>query len=424
MTRRRGFFIAGGILLGSVALAILMVELRPEPDVEPPHSRIPFATTAPAVAGTGAIPVYGSGTVRPRAEIDVAAEVRGKVSWVDPAFQSGGRVRGGQVLFRIDDADYRNRVRQSNANVAAQQVVLLKAEEEARIARSEYSRFLSRQAGGASSGEANPLTLREPQLKAARAALARDSATLADAELALSRTEVRAPFDGIVRAESVDVGQLIEMGQSVGRLYAADAFEVVVPLSDAAAALIPGLWRLRPGDGNRGIAVQVVAEYGEGRYAWAGYVDRVEASLDERTRTMRVIVRVPRPFASGAPVGAADDSGAGAGPPAVPARSRAGGPPLLVPPLLVGKFVDVRIEGIAPDRYFILRRAALRNGDEVWAIRDDTLLTVVPVRVLQRSDDDVFVTGALEAGQPIVVGGIQVVTEGMIVRSASGRENP
>ena len=87
-----------------------------------------------------------------------------------------------------------------------------------------------------------------------------------------------------------------------------------------------------------------------------------------------------------------------------------------VPPLLVGKFVKVRIEGIIPDQYLILRRSALRPGNEVWAIRDDTLLTIVPVRVLQRSDDKVFVTGTLKAGQKVVTGGVQVATEGMVVR--------
>ncbi|WP_419161495.1 efflux RND transporter periplasmic adaptor subunit [Candidatus Palauibacter sp.] len=402
MTRRRTYLTAGGILLGSVLVAAVMVALRPDPPLRPPDSGIPYAATAPAVAGEGAIPVYGAGTVRPSAEINVAAEINGKVSWVAPTFQSGGRVREGQVLFRIDDADYQNRVRQARANVAAQQVALLQAEEEARIARSEYAQYRNREA---SSTTASPLTLREPQLEAARAALARDSAGLADAELALSRTAVRAPFDGVVRDEAVDIGQFVSAGVGVGRLYAADAVEVVVPLSDADVALIPGLWELESG-GSR-VAARVIAEYGDERYAWQGQVDRVEASLDAQTRTIDVIVRVPEPFAAGAREGA--DEGA--------SWTRS-------PPLLVGKFVEVRIDGAEPSRYFVLRRPALRTGDEVWAVRDDTLVTIVPVRVLQRSDDDVFVIGALEGGQPVVVGGLRIATEGMRVRTAASEENP
>ena len=393
MSRGKSLLVAGAILLISVSVAYLMIWLKPEPEIRPLTSRAPFAITAPAVVGTGAIPVYGAGTVRPVAEIDVAAEINGKVIWVDPAFQSGGRVRKGQILFRIDDADYRNRVQQARANVAAQHVALLRAREEAQIARAEYAQF---RRGQTDIAEANPLALWEPQIEAARAAVTRDSAVLADAELALARTKVRAPFRGVVQAESIDMGQFIVAGQSVGRLYATDAVEVVVPLSDANAVLIPGLWELKAGDGDRRVRARVIAEYGDGSYAWEGYVDRAEASLDEQTRTIDVIVRVPNPFASGTRVEAAGvDPG---------------------PPLLVGKFVEVKIEGITPDRYFILRRSALRPGNEIWAVRDDTRLTIVPVRVLQRSDDQVFVTGTLKAGQAVVIGGIQVATEGMEVR--------
>ena len=275
--------------------------------------------------------------------------------------------------------------------MAAQHVALLRANEEAQIARAEYAQFSQTDIA-----EANPLALWEPQIEAARAAVIRDSAVLADAELALARTKVRAPFRGVVQAESIDIGQFVVAGQSVGRLYATDAVEVVVPLSDANAALIPELWELEAGDGDKRVLARAIAEYGDGSYAWEGYVDRAEASLDKQTRTINVIVRVPDPFTSGTWVEAA---GVGSG-----------------PPLLVGKFVEVRIEGIIPDRYFILRRSALRPGNEIWAVRDDTLLTIVPVRVLQRSDDKVFVTGTLEAGQAVVIGGIQVATEGMAVR--------
>lgn len=402
MSRFRSALIAVGILGGAIVVAVVMIRLRPEPPVREPPSTSPFVTTGVATAEEGAIPVHGAGTVRPRAEIDVAAQVGGTVTWVAPSFQGGGRVRADEVLFRIEDADYVNRVQQAQANVAAQQVALLQEEERARIAREEYER-MQRRSGGGASGAASALTLRQPQLEAARAALARDSAALADAELALSRTEVKAPFSGAVRSESVDVGQFVGPGQSVGRLYAADAVEVVVPLSDADAALIPRLWNLVAGDGNRSVRATVAATYGDGRYTWSGYVDRAEAALDEQTRTIDVVVRVPNPFRGGTP--ANEDGGAATG------AGSSG------PPLLVGQFVDVRIDGVAPERYFAVPRAALRTGNEVWAVRGGTTITIVSVRVLQRIDDVVYVTGGLEDGQRVVVSGIQIATEGMQVRT-------
>ena len=406
MSRRRNALTAGAILFGFVIVAVVLVQLRPDPFLPPPPPRTPFVTTVPAEARSGPIPVYGAGTVRPWAQIDVAPQVNGKVSWVEPAFQSGGRIRGGQVLFRIDDADYINRVRQASANVAAQQVALLQAGEEARIAKAEYERFRIRRTGNTVPPDASPLTLREPQLAAARAALARDSAILADAELALSRTQVRAPFSGVVRGESVDLGRFVAAGQGVGRIYADDAVEVVVPLSDADAGLIPGLWQLRAGDGDSRVRARVTARYGESGYAWEGYVDRAEAALDEQTRTIGVVVRVPDPFAGGVPEAHR------------PAGTDGG------PPLLVGQFVDVQIEGIAPAQYFVVPRPALRPGDEVWLLRDDSLVTIVPVQVLQRSRRSVFVAGALEAGQAVVVAGIAVATEGMRVRPGSEEGPP
>ena len=405
MSRGLSFLVAGAILAACLAVAGVMVAQRPEPARRPVPSRVPFAVTAPVVAGVGALLVHGAGTVRPRAQIDVAAEISGRVEWVAPAFQSGGRVRQGQLLFRIDDADYRNRVEQARANVAVQRVELLRVTEEARIARSQYERFKRLRNGSEFAAETSPLVLWEPQLEAAEAALARDRAVLAEAELRLSRTEVRAPFAGAVRTESVDVGQFVAAGEGVAQLYAADAVEVVVPLSDVDAALVPGLWELEAGNADRRVPAGVVAEYGDARYAWAGYVDRVETALDEQTRTLDVIVRVPNPFAAGAPQGSnADHAATGA------------------PPLLLGMFVEVRIQGRRPDEYFQVPRPALRPGDEVWVVRDGAI-HIVPVRVLQRADDDVFVTGALETGEPAVVGGIQIATEGMLVRTAAGGDS-
>lgn len=409
MSRTTGWLVAGAIVIGASGLAVFLVSQRPEPERRPPPSQIPFAITAPAQAGEGAIPVFGAGTVRPRAEVDVAAEVSGKVVWVDQAFESGGRVREGQVLFRIDDVDYRSAVEKARANVALQRVEVLKAREEAQVARKQYEQFKERQAENGAASAASPLALWQPQLEAAEAALARDAATLAETELNLARTAVKAPFSGVVRTESVDVGQFVAAGRGVARLYASDAVEVVVPLPDSDAALIPGLWDLRAGDGNREVAVHVLADYGGRRYVWDGYVDRVEGVLDKQTRTLDVIVRVPEPYGSGVPeAGGGEDSDAD--------------PEAGEPPLLVGKFVDVELDGVAPDAWFRIRRPALRPDNEVWAVRDGKV-TIVPVTVLQRADDDVYVTGSLEPGQALVVGGLQIATEGMEVRAgtATGR---
>ncbi len=398
MTNRRRLLTMAGIIIGAIVVARVMILLRSEPPRRPPEPESPIVSVGTVVAGSGPILVFGSGTVRPRWEIDVAPEVGGKIVAVSPNLQSGGHVSAGEVLVRIDPAEYENRVQQAEADVATQRVGLLQAEEEASIARAEYEQFRARESRrGNGAAPPSPLVLREPQLQAARAALARAEAQLRDAELALSRTEVTSPFDGRVRNEVADVGRIVAPGQSLGQIYASDAVEVVVQLSDDDAALIPNLWSLQAGDDDRSIPAAVTIEYGARRFFWEGYVDRAETALDERSRTIAVVVRVPDPFGAGQAVELDLETGA-------------------APPLLVGQFAQVAIDGLELAEYFILPRRALRLGNEVWAIAADGRVQIVAVDVLQETDEQLYVIGDFTDGQLVIVAGTTVATNGMEVR--------
>ena len=384
------------IIVASVALAVFLISRAPEPVRTEQPPTVPFVQTGLVKAGAGPIPVFGSGTVWPSAEVDIVPQVGGKIVWVDPGFQSGGRVAAGQTIFRIEEIDFQYRIEDAEAKLAASRVAFLNEQEQASIAREQYEMYTGLREDEASASMANPLTLREPQLNSAQAAVDRNEAMLAEANLALSRTRVEAPFDGFVKEESVDVGQIVAAGQPVGRIFATDSVDVIVPLSDSDAALIPGLWSLSAGDGNQAVTARVVARYGDGTYAWEGYVDRVKASLDRQTRTIDVIVRVPDPVHSGIPMDGSAHPGGN-------------------PPLLVGKFVEVEIEGLALEEYYRAPRAALKSGNEVWVVTDGGVVGIVPVEVLQRVSDEVYLTGTLENGQPVVTGGILFATEGMRV---------
>jgi len=405
MTSHRRLLTIAGIMIGAILVARVMIMLRPEPPRRPPEPEAPIVSVETVMAGSGPILVFGGGTVRPHWEIDIAPEVGGKIVAASPNLQSGGHVSAGEVLVRIDPADYENRVQQAEADVATQRVALLQAEEEAQIARTEYDQFRARESRrGNGAAPPSPLVLREPQLQAARAALARAEAQLRDAELVLSRTAVTSPFDGRVRSEVADLGRLVTAGQSLGQIYASDAVEVVVPVSDDDAFLIPNLWSLQAGDDDRSIPATVTIEYGARRFFWEGYVDRAETVLDEQSRTIDVVVRVPDPFSQGRAVEGDSKTGA-------------------EPPLLIGQFARVAIDGVELEEYFILPRRALRPGDEVWAIATDGRTQIVAVDVLQETDEQIYVVGDFTDGQLVIVAGITVATNGMEVRvnDAGGR---
>ena len=395
MGRIRSFLVAGIILVVCVVIATILIARKPETARQTVPSRAPFVTTDSVMSGEGPIPIYGRGTVRPYAEVDVTAEISGRVVWVNPTFQSGGLVSSGEILFRIDDANYLGRVDRARANVTAQELELMRVKEESSIAKTQFERWENE----GNTGQPSPLALWEPQVEAAQAALNRDQAELAEAELHLSKVAISSPFTAAVLSESVTVGQFVVAGQNVGRLYSIDAVEVVVPLPDESAALIPELWGLRPNTQNSRIPARVIAKYGEQHFSWAGYVDRAEAALKKQTRTIEVVIRVPDPFTAGLNLNTETLT-----------RSNS------TPPLLIGKFVNIEIDGVVPDRYFRVRRSALKPNAEVWVVRNDVLHRV-SVQVLQRSEDEVFLTGPLEEGQQVVLSGIQAAIDGMAVRT-------
>ena len=100
MTNRRRLITMAGIIIVAVGVARVMILLRPEPPRRPAEPETPIVFVEPVVAGSGPILVFGSGSVRPYWEIDIAAEVGGKIVAVSPNLQSGGHVSAGEVLVR------------------------------------------------------------------------------------------------------------------------------------------------------------------------------------------------------------------------------------------------------------------------------------------------------------------------------------
>lgn len=383
--------IVGAGLLGLV----LLIVFRPRPAPQEPPRRVPLVVTAPADVRSGNLTIQGNGTVRPKSQIVISPQVAGRVEWVSPAFASGGRFAKGDLLLRIEDADYVNRVDAASAAVAQRQVEVLQWEEEQALARDEYQRLLAREEMDApDSASLSSLIFREPQLQAARAGLKSAEAQLADARLALGRTRIVAPFDGIVRSKSVDVGQYVAPGQNLASLYDRDEVEIVAALTDAEASLVAGLWEAGAGNEETRIPAVVRAAFGGRTWEWPAYVDRAEGALNEETRTVDVVVRVPDPFVS-------DEAGRR-------------------PPLLLGTYAQVDIQGGMQAAYTVMPRMALRDGDVVYVVEQDTLLITRPATLLQEVGPDVLVRADIAPGEPIVVSPLSIVTDSMVVQVADG----
>ena len=325
--------------------------------------------------------------MRPRADIILSAQVSGEIVATSPALVTGGSFKKGETLAHIDPRPFRSALNQAQADRQALQADL-------EFAEKQLQRDQKLTASGAKSERQRDETLN--QRDRTKAQIAGLDALISARLIDLERTAIIAPFDGRVLTDLVDEGSVVRPGVEIARVYATDIFEIIVPFSDREAALIPGLW-----DTERRQTVRATATLPfRGRlYRWDGYVDRVEAGIDPATRTIDVIVRVAEPTRPGYLIDA-DTQGIIGDP----------------PPMLIGTYADIEIDGVSLS-YALIPRSGLKNGNSVWLVKNDKTLKVISVEVIQDQESMVAIrSSGLEAGAKIVVSSLAFATDGLEVR--------
>ena len=428
-------------LLGVGLLAIIaMIAIRPAPRREEPPVRAPLVRVVPALVGTIALKVNAQGTVMPRTASDLVAEVAGRVEWVSPALVSGGAFEAGEALVRIEGADYEAELESARAAVARAESEASRAGKELRRQRKLAKNSVASQSRIDDAENANRIA--QASLREARARRAR-------AERDLDRTELRAPYTGRVRSESVDVGQFVNRGVSIGRLYAVDYAEVRLPLPDRELAYLDAdVLTALGGESTDRPAVRLTAEFAGKTHSWMGEIVRSEGEIDARSRMVHVVARVedpyglktrPAPVLSGeasAPEGGeasgsspADPSGGAALPdePAQPAElGWKAAPEPGSAPLAVGLYVEAEIEGRNVHGAYVLPREALHDhrgsSGNVWVVDDEDRLRARAVEVLRAQRNVVVITDGLAPGERVSVSRLRAPVDGMAVRVAGQPE--
>jgi hypothetical protein len=90
------------------------------------------------------------------------------------------------------------------------------------------------------------------------------------------------------------------------------------------------------------------------------------------------------------------------------------------PPLLLGSFVRVEIDGTPLVDVAVLDAALLHDGKHVWVMNDSNELEIRAVTVAFRGRDQVFVSSGLSAGERVIRSGLSVPVAGMSLRLTAG----
>jgi RND family efflux transporter MFP subunit len=366
------------VVLGGAGLVALLVMTAPKPEEKNKAAAPPAVQFAIAHARPAAISVSVQGEARPRVEATLAAQVAGRLVWSSPNFVEGGAFREGDTIARVDDADYRLAVIRANSQVAQAQEALAREEAEGELARQDWQ-TLGR-------GEPTPLAVREPQLAQARAALAAAQASLRSAELDLSRTNIRAPFTGRLREQRANVGDYVGPGAPVAVMFATDAMEIRVPLTDADLASMRTPVGFSASAARAGPPAHVSVVSGGRIRTWEGRLVRIEATVDAQTRLVYGVIQVPNPF---------------------DARHAA--------PLAPGMFVSAQIDGSSRESLVAAPRSALKRNEYVYVVNADNTIDVRQVRPAQTTADEVLFRDGVADGERLVVSVLTSPREGMAV---------
>jgi RND family efflux transporter MFP subunit len=367
-------------VLGVGGVAVLSA-LKPEPE-KAEEARIGLNVFAEKVRkGDLQITVEAQGEVRPRREIIVAPQISGRIAYVSPDFIDGGFIKQGQLLVRVEAADYELAVVRARSGVASAEQGLTREIAEAELAQQDIEDL--------GITDVSPLARREPQLAQARAALDAAKAQLKDAELALERTAVYAPFSGRVWERDVDIGQVVATGQSLGRIFANDVVEVSLPLDDEEMGRLGLPLAFAASDAQPGPKVDFSAVVGGIERHWTGEVVRTAAAVNSQTRQINVIAELKDPYGKGA------DDGA---------------------PMAPGLFVNAVIEGNTIPDVLIAPRAALRGEDRIFiGNADEGTLSIRTVDLIYSDTHGAYVRSGIEAGEFAITSPIQAAFDGMNV---------
>ena len=378
------------IAILAFAILIFVVIVRNPERLEPstPEQSLATVRVEQVQPQSVTLQVQSQGKVQAARRVNLSSATSGQVSWVSSSFVAGGFFAADEVILRLDSSDFENALERSRST-------LEQAETEASHANVELERYRElAQRRLVSESQLQDLQ-RQADISAGR--LRDAKAQLAQTQLDLRRSEVRAPFATIVENTAIELGQNVNRGQSLANLLSADDVEVRLPLalSQLGYLDIPLGYR---GELPDDLAPEVTLSgmFGGQLHHWRGKLVRTEAGIDASNNSVQAIVRVEQSAVQNLPAGESSQS----------------------IPLPVGLYVEANIRGKTVDNLYALPREVIRSGNRVLVVDAENRLRFRGVEILRLENERVLIAAGLRPGERICMSPIQAVVDGMLVQVA------
>ncbi|MBK1878840.1 efflux RND transporter periplasmic adaptor subunit [Pelagicoccus mobilis] len=322
------------LLVVMVALAVLMVKGRKAPPTFPKKEVVISVVVNEASPQTVTPVVQTFGTTQSYYSTLVSSQVGGEIIEMSPDFEVGNSLAKGDWLVKINPADFEANLASRRAALANAITALAEEETRSLLAKEDWL------SAGKALSQATDLTLRKPQLAAAKAAVQSAKSAVAQAELDLERTTIVAPFDAIVDKRTASLGDVVSRGAGLGSILARERIQVRVPITPSQAA------RLRLphfGENNDPLSATLTSPTIPNA-EWEASIGRVEPLIDPRNQSVYLVGDIEDPFEN----------------------QRAFLP--------VGAFVNVSISAEPINEVFTFREAAVVEDAFVWVVSPDSTL--------------------------------------------------
>ncbi|PIW61778.1 efflux RND transporter periplasmic adaptor subunit [Shewanella sp. CG12_big_fil_rev_8_21_14_0_65_47_15] len=371
------------ILLLFIVGAVLLMKTKEAPEQKPEDMPIPIVDVTQVEQQTVSLNLPSYGVVTPKYKTQLVTEVQGRMLTISPNFVAGGIVRKGDQLAQIEPSDYEADLMQAEATLA-QATAALNEE----IARGEVAKIEFK---GYDKGLPPELGLRIPQLKKEQANVKYAQAALARAQRNLERTVIRAPFDGIIKARNVDLGQYVTLGTNLGELYDTRIAEIRLPISNDDLAYLESV-------DNPDTEVTLSASLAGKMNSWVGNIIRSEGVIDADNRMVYLVAEIKDPY--------------------LRAHKEQGSLPLKY-----GSFVNAVIKGRTVDGIVKLPRHVVRN-EHVALINDKNIVEMRHVNVVRSDLEHVFIKDSLKTGERVAITHFSNMANGQLVKVIGEDANP
>lgn len=391
MSTRKILMICAGILL--IAAAVTFIIFITEPSVSPEGATRETAMLVDVEQvqkGNYQPVIVATGNVQPVEDVMISAQVGGQVIHRTPEFLPGGFVKKGEILLQIDPSDYRNTLELRKSELLQRETDL-----DVEMGRQEVAQQDLELVGiDTLSTEHQSLVLRQPQLNAVRATVKAADAAVNQAELDLSRTTIKAPFDAHILSQNVTIGSQVSPGDDLGRLVGTKNYWVTltVPVSKLQWLTFPG------SDEEKGSPVKIRnnSAWPEGNFR-EGYLNKQVGALDDQTRLARVLVKIPDPLAK-----ETENEG--------------------LPELIIGAFVEAQVKGQEIKDVVRLNRDYVRTNQTVWVMQEGKL-SIKEVNIVLTDAEYAYISEGLNDEDQVVITNLSTVAEGIRLRTQSDSLN-